>query len=840
MKTLKKILKNCFLMPLALFILVSYSAFSTELITDPQLKEWIKSNANKLPGVVVNADGGIDNTATNLEALAKIESLECSNFNLTSIDELIRHMSNLKRLKCYENSLIDLDLSNNIKLEILYCWSNQLTNLDLSNNIKLELLDCSENQLNSLDVSKHAGLKLLYCNDNLLDKLDIRQLINLSELKCCNQADGFVLCLTTEQQNKFTKEDYCDAILTVLKPDLITDPQLKEWIKLNADRLPEVVVDADGGIDNTTTNLEALAKIESLECSNFNLTSINELIRHMPNLKRLKCYKNSLIELDLSNNIELELLYCWSNQLTNLDLSKNIKLELLDCSENQLNKLDVSKHIRLTLLYCNDNLLDRLDISSLINLSELKCCNQADGFILYLTTEQKSKFTEEDYCDAILNVPSSELITNARLKEWIKYNKDQLPGVVVNANGGITSTTTNLEALAEIESLECSDFNLTSIDELIRHMPNLKRLVCSDNQLTILNISNNIELMFLKCNHNQLTNLDVSNNVNLEELHCFNNPLNNIDVTSNIKLIQLGCFNIPITNLDVSKNINLEALHCSGNQLTNLDVSKNINLKLLICSDNQLTNLDLSENINLRALVCSDNQLTNLNISNSTELMFLKCNHNQLTNLDVSNNVNLEELHCFNNPLNNLDVTSNIKLIQLGCFNNQLTNLDVSKNINLQALHCSGNQLTNLDVSRNIRLTLLFCHDNILNSLDIRPLPYLWEFTCCNQAEGFILYLTKQQKNMFSYYNYCNAILKERNGSICEIEGLDIYPNPTSGKFFIESKFFDDEIKILNLAGEVLYRETPNAEKAEIDISSLPAGMYLIKTKGKIGKVIKN
>jgi hypothetical protein len=43
--------------------------------------------------------------------------------------------------------------------------------------------------------------------------------------------------------------------------------------------------------------------------------------------------------------------------------------------------------------------------------------------------------------------------------------------------------------------------------------------------------------------------------------------------------------------------------------------------------------------------------------------------------------------------------------------------------------------------------------------------------------------------------------LKKKPESICEVEWLDVYPNPTAGKFFIESKFISDEIKILNLAG---------------------------------------
>ena len=99
-------LTNLLLMSLALFIFISYSAFSTELIIDSKLKEWIKSNTDKLPGVVVNEDGGIDSTTANLEALTKIESLDCSNSKLTIINELIRHMSNLKRLKCYKNYLM--------------------------------------------------------------------------------------------------------------------------------------------------------------------------------------------------------------------------------------------------------------------------------------------------------------------------------------------------------------------------------------------------------------------------------------------------------------------------------------------------------------------------------------------------------------------------------------------------------------------------------------------------------------------------------------------------------------------------------------------------------------
>ncbi|MGI6369462.1 MAG: T9SS type A sorting domain-containing protein [Ignavibacteria bacterium] len=473
-----------------------------------------------------------------------------------------------------------------------------------------------------------------------------------------------------------------------------------------------------------------------------------------------------------------------------------------------------------------------------------------------------------------------ELITDLRLKIWIRTNQKQLPEVVVNKDGGITKTITNLDALAKIEDLICTNSYLVTINELIRHMPNLKTLVCKDNSLFELDISKNIKLEVLDCYHNRLKNLDISKNIKLIKLDCSHNQLKNLDISKNIKLIKLDCSHNQLNNLDVSKNIKITHLECWFNQLRNLDVSKNIKLEVLSCYYNLLTNLDVSKNIELTGLTCSNNslfeldisknikleflscrenrlnklnmntelkhlgceknRLTNLDLTNNINLITLDCSNNQLNNLDLNKNINLTYLNCFGNPLTNLDMSKNIKLEELECWNNQLTNLRLSKNINLITLDCSNNQLNNLNLSKNIELKTLYCKDNTLNNLDISSILNLQKLNCCNQAEGFILYLTNKQKGKFTEKNYCNAILEEKDGSICEIEWLDIYPNPTTGKFFIESKFFTDEIKILNLAGEVLYRETLNDEKTEIDISNLPAGVYLVITKGKIGKVVKN
>ena len=105
----------------------------------------------------------------------------------------------------------------------------------------------------------------------------------------------------------------------------------------------------------------------------------------------------------------------------------------------------------------------------------------------------------------------------------------------------------------------------------IEFFPNLKKLYCSENQLTELDVSKNKELESLLCNKNQLTELDVSNNTELVYLQCGENQLTELDVSKNTKLKNLHCYRNQLTELDVSKNTALVELYCWQNQLTSLD-----------------------------------------------------------------------------------------------------------------------------------------------------------------------------------------------------------------------------------------------------------------------------
>ena len=198
-------------------------------------------------------------------------------------------------------------------------------------------------------------------------------------------------------------------------------------------------------------------------------------------------------------------------------------------------------------------------------------------------------------------------------------------------------------------------------------------------------------LSYLNCGFNQLTSLDLSNNIQLRVLDCSNNQLTNLDVSKNTQLGGLTCSDNKITSLDVSNNLQLNILYCDCNQLTSLDVSKNTLLRDFYCNNNQLTSLDVSKNTLLQKLVCYKNQLTSLDVSKNTDLFMLGFGQNLITSIDVSNN---------------------LLLTQLSCSDNKITSLDVSNNTGLKELYCNDNQLTSLDVSNNTELKLLWCYSN--------------------------------------------------------------------------------------------------------------------------------
>ncbi|WP_339219318.1 leucine-rich repeat domain-containing protein [Paenibacillus sp. FSL H8-0332] len=229
--------------------------------------------------------------------------------------------------------------------------------------------------------------------------------------------------------------------------------------------------------------------------------------------------------------------------------------------------------------------------------------------------------------------------------------------------------------LDTVATLKLEGCKLSSLQG-IEHFTALQELECSYNELTVLDLSQNAELVTVNCRSNRLIELNTQPNRLLKELDCSRNH---------------------IRTLDLSQNLALEKLECHENMLSKLELSSNPWLKVLNGSYNSLHELRLQDNTALERLDCGSNYLIDLDIASCRELTEVRCNHNHLTGLDTSGNPSLTSLRCFNNHITSLDLSHNSQLTELYCSQNKLTVVDTSLHSQLVQLDYSNNLITQPD-----------------------------------------------------------------------------------------------------------------------------------------------
>lgn len=223
---------------------------------------------------------------------------------------------------------------------------------------------------------------------------------------------------------------------------------------------------------------------------------------------------------------------------------------------------------------------------------ELLCfaekCNNAE---IYTLEEFQESFNNEEISDlGHIFFVKSALRLDAESFPDANFRKALAKKLKINEGDEITD-----EMIWQTTILNVSSKAITNLKG-IEHFPALKKLFCSSNQLSTLDVSQNTNLTSLYCDSNQLASLDVSKNTALIILSCCRNRLASLDVSKNTKLELLSCSNNQLTKLDVSKNIKLEVLYCDFNQLAKLDLLKNTALTWLGCKGNPLATLDTPKN----------------------------------------------------------------------------------------------------------------------------------------------------------------------------------------------------------------------------------------------------
>lgn len=273
-----------------------------------------------------------------------------------------------------------------------------------------------------------------------------------------------------------------------------------------------------------------------------------------------------------------------------------------------------------------------------------------------------------------------------------------------NAAGYVPLTEANLETMASVTELDLSFDDLFDASAL-KYFTGLRRLDCSYNNFSSLDVSSLKNLTELDCSNNFLTELTVAGAAALETLYCYENSIKTLDVSTLENLTDLGCSSNQLSELRLGEAAALTSLSCLNNSLTALDVGAFKNLKELDCSRNSLTELNLVGAAALEEVDCASNRLTALDMGGLSNLQTLYCSGNELSALDLSEATALKQVNCHDNLLTRLDVGALTDLEYLFCFGNRMSELDISANGALQKIGC-GNQTDEAEAERTLTLRL--------------------------------------------------------------------------------------------------------------------------------------
>lgn len=273
-----------------------------------------------------------------------------------------------------------------------------------------------------------------------------------------------------------------------------------------------------------------------------------------------------------------------------------------------------------------------------------------------------------------------------------------------NAAGYVPLTEANLEKMASVTELDLSFDDLFDASAL-KYFTGLRRLDCTYNNFSSLDVSSLKNLTELDCSNNFLTELTVAGAAALETLYCYENSIETLDVSTLENLTNLGCSSNQLSELRLGEAGALTVLKCSNNSLTALDVSMFKNLKELDCSTNSLTELTVAGAAALEEVDCASNHLTALDMGGLSNLQTLYCSGNELSTLDLSEATALKQVNCYYNLLTRLDVSAMADLEYLFCFGNRMSELDISANGALQKIGC-GNQTDEAEAELTLTLRL--------------------------------------------------------------------------------------------------------------------------------------
>ncbi len=213
-------------------------------------------------------------------------------------------------------------------------------------------------------------------------------------------------------------------------------------------------------------------------------------------------------------------------------------LEELSCGNNQLTSLDLSHNAHINSLVCDNNVFpitvegDRtFDLTALPGFDAAKASGWAGGTVSGNILTVDAGAAQVTYSYDCSNGHTAVFT--------LKVDAPAVPGIAIDAANfpdaalrNYVSTNFDADKNGELSDAEIAAATEIRVDGMgiasltgVEHFKALTLLYCRDNQLKVLDVSQNPLLWSLDCGNNRLTSLDLSGNASLSSLRCDGNLL---------------------------------------------------------------------------------------------------------------------------------------------------------------------------------------------------------------------------------------------------------------------------------------------------------------------------
>ena len=430
----------------------------------------------------------------------------------------------------------------------------------------------------------------------------------------------------------------------------------------------------------------------------------------------------------------------------------------------------------------------------------------------------------------------------------------------------ITLTTSHKEGeMIEIGFL-AKDINKVSIDGIAEQPSRSGSKTPVKYTLNKQTVTIRGELSLLFVSDAMLTQLDITHMPSLETLNCARNSLTSLDLSRSVALKELHCLHNNITELKgLASAQQIETLLCQENALSTLDLSQMTKLEHLDCSKNRIASLDLSNATAIKNLTCVENNLTSLDLSQTKQLDFLDCSANKLTALDLSNLSHLNDVNCAGNQIRGKAMTQLMSSLPAPKDGGWLTLVTNSK-------EDEDNIATKEDVATAITRRWKVIDDQqddykgvdayavtlvtgdggtakVQEDVELSKVPEGLKLTIIATPQtGFELdkimagsedittskqFVVKQATEVQVFFKKSTAITDVASTQ------LQIYPNPTAQELHIAGVAPHLPLTLYNVGGEAsAVARSDSQGVAEMDLSHLPAGIYLLQISGELHRIV--